>query len=182
MNDTIDSTPVRKRRLGRKAIALGAAGLALLSGGLAYALWQESINTTPTQVQFGAFDLTETGVAFAVNGKVADPNTYKAAPGDVITWTHTYEITSTATSIAKLKADWTFTDDRAAGATREHTITATITGDGVTQLPDGGFEVALTGGKKTINAVSTVTVPREASNNLIGQSLVFTGNMTVTQL
>jgi alternate signal-mediated exported protein len=97
-----------------KGSIAGAAGIALLLGGAGtFALWNDSVGVTSSNVGSGTLRITDTGVAGAWtdasatmrNGAVVTPASQKMVPGD--TWTFTKEITVAATG-KNLLADLTF--------------------------------------------------------------------------
>jgi alternate signal-mediated exported protein len=85
-----------------KAAIAGAAGIALLLGGAGtFALWNSSTTVTSGTIVAGNLVVADSGTAgtWTANGATIAIASYKAAPGDVLKFTKTVNVTATGDNL-----------------------------------------------------------------------------------
>lgn len=128
-----------------KVILATTLGAALLLGGSTYALWTSNVTpTTNATIQTGGIGVTALtdGVwEDAVNDVTIDPATFKAVPGDNLTYTQSVKSTADGAGDYTLSASQSAAAQTAADALAIRGVTLTIrfvdatTGADITTLP-----------------------------------------------
>ena len=117
-------------KLLKGAIA-GAVGIALLTGGAGtFALWNSSTAVSGGTIVAGNLLVADSGTAgsWSVNGHAVTLSSFKAAPGDTLTFTKTVNVTATGDNLvatlglgaASITPSSTAPADRSDGASRTH--------------------------------------------------------------
>ncbi|MFC9789087.1 alternate-type signal peptide domain-containing protein [Rhodococcus sp. NPDC127528] len=167
------------------AIAAGAAALLLAGGAGTMAAWNSSQTVGGGAVSSGTLSLSQgTAGAWKANGTAIDITTFKAVPGDVVTYDATFLVGAKGNNLhATLKADAnSITGDADLKAALNPTVTATV--DGVA-LPSNGSGAAITtaqdGKTVAVNAVFTFN-SATAGTTAQGQSVSLANfNVNLTQ-
>jgi alternate signal-mediated exported protein len=161
-------------KLLKGAIA-GAVGIALLTGGAGtFALWNSSTAVSGGTIVAGNLLVADSGTAgtWAANGTPVTLSTFKAAPGDVLTFTKTVNVTATGNNLVATlglgAASITPTSASAADValaaylTKSAVLSATGTG-----IAASGANYVITAGTSgvtsTVTVTATITFPKNAT-------------------
>lgn len=182
-------------KLLKGAIA-GAAGVALLLGGAGtFALWNSSASVTGGNIVGGNLLVADSGTAGAwtANGAAITLAAFKAAPGDVLRFTKTVNVTASGNNLVATLGLGTASitgstgaaaDSALAGYLNANTVLAAtgtaITGTGPTYTVTPGT-AGITSSPVTVTA--TITFPKSATagaENTAALGSVNLNNLTVT--
>lgn len=152
-----------------KGAVVGGIGVALLlGGGSTLAYWNDSVAVSGTTITAGDLKITPVGTgAWTVsNGSVTDKpvtiNTFRAVPGDVLTYKASFDVVASGDNIRA-----TLTGALGAGAIKPATV--------------GKAEDVALAGRLADNATSTLTVgATTAATHTITTAGTTTVNVTVT--
>ncbi|MBM9838726.1 alternate-type signal peptide domain-containing protein [Rhodococcus hoagii] len=147
------------------AIAAGAAAALLAGGAGSFALWTDSEELNGGTITAGSLSLSNPGTPTWKNaaGNPIQLNTYKAAPGDVLTYTNTVVVNVVGDN---LKADFSATPGTGTNSLLTvGTVSATIDSAAVTEVDkdDSG---------KTVTVSFPVTFSVDAENEDMNAQLV----------
>lgn len=174
-----------------KGAVAGTAGIALLLGGAGtFALWNDSTTVAGGTITSGQLDIANQTAGVWKNGAATiDIATYKVVPGDVLTYTTTFDAIATGNT---LKATLALGDNAITPTTPADpedialasflTDSATATATGLTGTAPN-YEVAV--GTNTVTVTATITFANGvagAENGAMLGSVNLSGfNITLTQ-
>ncbi|RVW05622.1 alternate-type signal peptide domain-containing protein [Rhodococcus xishaensis] len=147
------------------AIAAGAAALLLAGGAGTWAAWSASETVGGDGVQSGSLSLTQEGEAgWAVGGEPIDITTFKAVPGDVLTYSASFLVGAEGNNLsATLTADLGSIGGGNELADRLG-IDTTATIDGVALDPSGeGLEITDEHNDKVVDVEVAITFDPDTS-------------------
>lgn len=157
-----------------------AAGVALLMGGAGtFAYWNSSATPAASTITAGNLAVADSGSAavWKSGNTVINPATYKAVPGDVLTYTKTMNITATGDNLV---ATLGLTPGSIAGATSgaadvalanalTQSAVLTATGTGITAVTGSPNTFTVAAGTAGVSQAVTVTVTVTFPKGTAGQ-------------
>lgn len=161
-------------KLLKGAIA-GAAGVALLLGGAGtFALWNSSTAVSGGTIVAGNLLVADSGTVgtWAANGTAMTLSSFKAVPGDVLTYTKTIAVTATGNNLvatlglgaASITASTASAADTALAAYLTKSAVLSATGTGITA---SGANYTITAGStgvsQNVTVTATITFPKNAA-------------------
>ena len=163
-----------------KAAIAGGAGIILLMGGAGtFAVWNDSAVAGNATITAGDLAIAPSATAAtwsSQTGPIANIAAYRIVPGDVLTFTQTFDITAIGDNLkAKVDisagsivaADTANTDDAALAALLSSNATVAVGGSGVTEVV-AGKEYSFASGARTVTVSATITFPGVATTGQKG--------------
>ncbi len=153
----------------------GAAGVALLLGGAGtFALWNSSASVAGGNIVAGNLLVADTGTAgtWTANGTAVTLSSFKAVPGDVLSYTKTIAVTATGNNLVATLGLGTSSITPTSASAADTALAAYLTKSAV--LSATGTGIAASGANYTITAgtagvsqnvtvTATITFPKNAA-------------------
>lgn len=153
-----------------------AAGVALLMGGAGtFAYWNSSATPTTSTITAGNLAVTDAGSSTAVwksGNTVINPANFKAAPGDVLTYTKTMNITATGDNLVatlglgagSITGATSGAADQALAAALTQSATLSASGTGIAPVVGSPNTYTVTAGtagvSQSVTVTATITFPK----------------------
>ncbi len=184
-----------------KGAIAGAAGVALLLGGAGtFAYWNASSSIAPAgPIVAGNLAIADPGTAgvwTTASGTVVSLSTFKAVPGDVLTFTKTMSIIATGNNLvatlalgpASVTGVTAAAADVALASYLTKTAALTATGTGIVSNGAGGYTITAgtAGVSQNVTVAATFTFPKDAAaaaenNTKLGQVNLSNLSLALTQ-
>lgn len=155
-----------------KGAVAGAAGVALLLGGAGtFALWNSSASVAGGNIVAGNLAVADSATAgvWKANGQVVTLSSFKAVPGDVLTYTKPVSVTATGDNLvatlglspAAITGTTASAADTALAAYLTKTAAITATGPGIAASGSDYIITAGTAGvTQDVTVTATITFPK----------------------
>ena len=184
-----------------KGAIAGAAGVALLAGGAGtFAYWNASSSVAPSgSIIAGNLAISDSGAAgvwTTASGTVVTLASFKAVPGDVLTYTKTMAIVATGNNLvatlalgpAAVTGVSAAAADVALASYLTKTVALTASGTGIASNGAGGYTITAgtAGVSQNVTVAATFTFPKDAgaateNNTKLGQVNLSNLTLALTQ-